>query len=30
MSRFFVAPEQIGGSTITIEDRNDLHHMKGY
>ena len=28
MSRFFVAPEQIGGSTITIEDRNDLHHMK--
>lgn len=28
MSRFFVAPEQIGAGTITIEDRNDLHHMK--
>lgn len=28
MSRFFVSPEQIGGRMITIEDRNDLHHMK--
>ena len=28
MSRFFVTPEQIGADRITIEDRNDLHHMK--
>lgn len=28
MSRFFVAPEQIGANTIEIEDRGDLHHMK--
>jgi 16S rRNA (uracil1498-N3)-methyltransferase len=28
MSRFFVAPEQIGTDRITMEDRNDLHHMK--
>ena len=27
MSRFFVAPEQVGAQTITIEDRSDLHHM---
>ena len=28
MSRFFVSPEQVGANVITIEDRNDLHHMK--
>ena len=27
MSRFFVAPEQIGAGRITIEDKGDLHHM---
>ena len=27
MSRFFVAPSQVGASVITIEDRGDLHHM---
>lgn len=28
MSRFFVAPEQIGADSIRIEDKNDLHHMR--
>ena len=28
MSRFFVSPDQVGANMITIEDRNDLHHMK--
>ncbi|MBQ9015440.1 MAG: 16S rRNA (uracil(1498)-N(3))-methyltransferase [Firmicutes bacterium] len=28
MSRFFVAPEQVGADGITIDDKNDLHHMK--
>ena len=28
MSRFFVAPEQIGKDQILIEDKSDLHHMK--
>ncbi len=28
MSRFFVSPDQVGANLITIEDRNDLHHMK--
>ena len=28
MSRFFVSPDQVGANLITIEDKNDLHHMK--
>ncbi|MBQ9060087.1 MAG: 16S rRNA (uracil(1498)-N(3))-methyltransferase [Firmicutes bacterium] len=28
MRRFFVSPEQVGANLITIEDKNDLHHMK--
>ena len=27
MSRFFVAPEDVGAEYITIENREDLHHM---
>lgn len=27
MSRFFVAPENVGAEYITIENREDLHHM---
>ena len=27
MRRFFVSPENIGENTVTIDDRNDLHHM---
>ena len=27
MSRFFVSPENVGESSITIDDRGDLHHM---
>lgn len=28
MSRFFTVPENIGAQWITIDDRNDLHHMR--
>ncbi len=28
MSRFFVAPEDIGARTIEITDKGDLHHMR--
>ena len=28
MSRFFVAPEDVGAEYITIENKEDLHHMK--